>query len=124
MKISVEGAEPESASLVVVLLHGGGSPAPDFLGLSQEFPDDDSLCWLAPQAINRLWFPHPSSHSRQTQQPYLTVSAKSVLGLLENHAHQRIVLMGFADGAGVVAELLSDPDLPTSVVGAWLASAG
>lgn len=124
VKISVEGGDPESASLVIVLLHGAGAPALDFLAISQEFPAGDDLCWLAPQALNRLWYPRPTHTSRSHQQPYLTVSAKSVLGLLENHVSQRLVLMGFADGAGVVAELLADSDLPSSVVGAWMASGG
>lgn len=122
MRISVEGAEPDTAAVVVVLLHGGGAAADDFLALSQEFDDDDEVSWLAPQALQRRWFPEPGSVSRRQQEPYLTVSSKSVLGLLENHAEQRIVLAGFADGASVVAELLCDPDLPRSVVAAWLAS--
>ncbi len=124
MKISVEGADPETARTVVVLLHGEGASALDFLGLSQEFPADEQVCWLAPQAQSRRWYPQPSHHRRREQQPYLTVSAKSVLGLLERHASQRLVLAGFADGAGVVAELLADPELPRSVALAWLASGG
>ncbi len=124
VKISVEGAEPQSASLVVVLLHGAGAPALDFLAISQEFPAGDDLCWLAPQALGRRWYPRPTPESRAHQQPHLTVSAKSVLGLLQEHSSQRLVLMGFADGAGVVAELLTDPELPSSVVAAWIASGG
>lgn len=110
--------------MVVVLLHGGGSSALDFLGLSQEFPPGDDLCWLAPQAMSGRWFPYPVGRARRDQEPHLTVSSKSVLGLLQNHSGQRLALAGFADGAGVVAELLTDPDLPRSVVGAWLASGG
>jgi predicted esterase len=122
MRISVEGGDPESARVVVVLLHGGGASALDVLALSQEFPPGDDLCWLAPQALNARWYPQPGGESRNVQEPHLTVSAKSVLGLLENHASQRLVLMGFADGAGVVGEILCDPDLPGSVKAAWLAS--
>lgn len=124
VKISVEGGDPQSAPLIVVLLHGAAAPALDFLAISQEFPGGDDLCWLAPQALNRLWYPRATHESRAHQEPHLTVSAKSVLGLLQQHASQRLVLIGFADGAGVVAELLTDPELPPSVAGAWIASGG
>lgn len=110
--------------MVVVLLHGGGASADDFLGLSQQFDYSEEICWLAPQAMHRRWFPHPPDRRRRDQQPFLTVSSKSVLGLLQHHGEKRLVLAGFADGASVVAELLADPDLPPSVAAAWLASGG
>jgi predicted esterase len=72
--------------------------------------------------LNQHWHPFPANAPRAKQEPHFTVSVKSILGLLEKHSSQRLVLVGFADGASVVAELLTDPDLPRSVVGAWLAS--
>lgn len=124
MKISVEGGEPDSARVIVVLLHGAGSSALNFLALSQEFPAGDDLCWLAPQALQSRWYSGPDTESRGAKQPMFTVSVKSVLGLLEKHADQRIILAGFADGAGVVSELLTEPELPSSVAAAWMASGG
>lgn len=124
MRISVEGADPDGARQVLILVHGGGSRASDFLGLSQEFEEQEGRCWLAPQAMHAYWFPQPLDAPRAEQEPYLTVSALSLLGLLQQHPEPPIVLMGFADGAGVVAEVLAHPDLPANVVGAWLASGG
>lgn len=124
MKVSVEGAEPDTARLVVVLLHGGGSPALDFLAISQQFEEDDDICWLAPQALHSRWFPGDPSSGRGDMEPHFTVSVQSVLGLLQRHAQQRLVLAGFADGASVTAELLASPELPSSVVAGWLASGG
>lgn len=124
MRISVEGGDPETARVVVVLLHGAGASALDFLALSQEFPPGDDLCWLAPQALQSRWYSGPDTGSRSSKQPMFTVSVKSVLGLLDRHSSQRIMLVGFADGAGVVSELLTDPELPSCVAAAWMASGG
>lgn len=124
MKISVEGAEPHQASLVVVLLHGAGASALDFLSLSQDFEVDEETSFLAPQALNRYWYELPPGKSRGFAEPYFTLSVQSVLGLLQQHSEQAIFLVGFAEGAGVVAELLTKEELPASVKAAWLASGG
>ncbi len=124
MKISVEGAEPENASLIVILLHGGGASGLDFLALSQEFAADDTICYLAPQAIGRHWYENQTGESRGYAEPHFTISVQSVLGLLENHREQAVMIVGFADGAGVAAELLAHQELPPSVKAAWLACGG
>ena len=124
MKISVEGADPHEASLLIVLLHGAGASALDFLALSQQFQVDEATSFLAPQALGRHWFEGDPSEPRGRLEPYFTISVASLLGLLEEHREQAMVLVGFAEGAGVVAELLTSPNLPESVKGAWLASGG
>ena len=124
MKISVEGAEPEQASLIVLLLHGGGASSLDFLALSQEFAEDEDVCFLAPQALGRTWYESQVGESRGFAEPHFTISVQSLLGLLENHREQATMIVGFADGAGVAAELLAHQDLPSSVKSAWLACGG
>lgn len=124
MKISVEGAEPEKASLIVLLLHGGGASGLDFLALSQEFAEDEEICFLAPQALGRNWYENQAGASRGFAEPHFTISVQSLLGLLENHREQATMIVGFADGAGVAAELLAHQDLPSSVKAAWLACGG
>ena len=124
MKISVEGADPHQASLLIVMLHGAGSSGLDFLALSQALKTKDDTSFLAPQALGRHWFESLPGDSRGLAEPQFTLSVLSVLGLLQNHSEQDTVLIGFADGAGVVAELLTHEELPRSVKAAWLASGG
>lgn len=124
MKISVEGADPEQARLIVLLLHGGGASGLDFLALSQEFDEDDDICYLAPQSLGSTWYEGRVGESRGLAEPHFTISVQSIFELLEHHGDRPIFLVGFADGAGIAAEILAREDLPPSVKAAWLACGG
>ncbi len=121
MKVFIEGADPDQARLIVVLLHGGGSGASDILSLSQQFSTPD-LCWLAPQATTPRWYQGDVIASRSAKEPYLTIGVETVLSLLEKHSERPLVLAGFSDGASVVSELVAR--YAPRLAGAWIASGG
>lgn len=121
MKVLIEGADPDQARLIVVLLHGGGSGASDILSLSQHFSQPD-LCWLAPQSGTPRWYEGDVTESRSAKEPFLTMSVETVWSLLENHPDRPLVLAGFSDGAGVASELVAR--YAPKLAGAWIASGG
>lgn len=119
MRVQVAGAEPDEATLVVIMLHGRGGNAGNMLSLSAQF-DFDDICWLAPEPLNGQWYPRGRDDSRSSQEPFLTISLQSVLGLIEKFGAQRVVLAGFSDGGCVVSELLTR--FPADYAGAWILS--
>ena len=102
------GAPIAEARLATVLIHGRGASAEDILGLSQEFHADD-VAYLAPQAAGNTWYPYsflaPTAQNEPGLSSALGVIA-SILATLEEQglAANRIVLMGFSQGACLTAE--------------------
>ena len=119
MKVQVAGAEPDEAQLVVILLHGRGGNADNMLSLSAQF-EADEVCWLAPVAMNGSWFPGQVDEPRSSQEPFLTLSMQSILGLIEKFGAKRVILAGFGQGACLVCELLIH--FPGQYAGAWVFS--
>lgn len=97
------GPTPEQARLAVILVHGRGDSAAGILGLSDEFPLSDVL-WVAPQAAEHTWYPYSFMAPMDRNQPGLD-SGLRVIGALvdslvaEGVALERVVLMGFSQGA-------------------------
>jgi predicted esterase len=95
--------------MMVLLVHGRGSTASDILTLGAELHQEGVL-WVAPQASGRTWYPFSFLSPIQTNEPGLS-SALSVLdGIIREAEHrgvlsERIVLMGFSQGASLSLEL-------------------
>lgn len=121
MKVLVNGPEPDEATLIVILLHEQNATGDDIMGLSVPFEDDD-ICWLAPTALNNSWFPHSPLERRSRNEPYLSLSAEQIKGLIDQFPSGKVVLAGFAQGACLVAELLTRHSPP--LAGAFLFSGG
>jgi predicted esterase len=102
------GAELSDARAMVLAVHGRGATASDILTLAAEF-QDDTFSWIAPQASGRTWYPFSFLSPLQTNEPGLS-SALSVLdGILREAEHrgiasERVVLMGFSQGACLALE--------------------
>ena len=121
MKVLLHGAEPESAKLIVILLHGRGASGEDILGISEEFPDGD-ICWLAPTAMNNTWYPSRFIERRAANEPFLTISTEQVKGLMDQFPPERLILAGFSQGACLTADILARH--PRPLAGAWIFSGG
>ena len=121
MRVLVNGAEPEAAKLIVILLYGRGADGNDILGLSSEFEDDD-ICWLAPTAMNNQWYPGKIGDRRSQSEPFLTISAEQIKGLMAEFPPEKIVLGGFSQGACMTADILAR--YPQELAGAWMFSGG
>ena len=102
------GASSADARVAVVLVHGRGDSASGILGLSSEF-DQDDVAWIAPQAAGHIWYPYSFLAPTQQNEPGLS-SALRVLGEImqtlaaEGIPAERIVLMGFSQGACLAQE--------------------
>lgn len=109
------GPDPRGARAAVVALHGRDQD-PGYLEAHLvdrlDLPD---LAWLLPAAPARSWYPGRFMDPRAANEPQLSHALEVVDELLEDLAEQgvtaeRVVLLGFSQGACVAAEyLLSRP---------------
>lgn len=96
------------ARMMVLLVHGRGATAADIMTLGPEL-HQEGILWVAPQASGRTWYPFSFLSPIATNEPGLS-SALSVLqgivGEAEHHGltSDRIVLMGFSQGASLSLE--------------------
>ena len=102
------GPAPREARLAVVLIHGRGDSATGILGLAPEFNVDD-VAWIAPQAAGHTWYPYsflaPMDQNEPGLSSGLNVLAELVQSLAaEGVAAERLVLMGFSQGACLAQE--------------------
>lgn len=104
------GAPLDTASAVVVMVHGRNAAAANILSLAAPLERPD-LAYLAPAAAGRTWYPYTFLSERQKNEPYLS-SALQVLADLADDlgargiARDRIVFLGFSQGACLSSEFL------------------
>ncbi len=102
------GASLGDARLVAIMLHGRGASAEDILGLASEFSATD-IAYLAPQAAGSTWYPYSFLSPIPQNQPGLDSALGVISGLCDELEEQgiasdRIVLMGFSQGACLASE--------------------
>lgn len=102
------GPAVKDARRIAILLHGRGSSAEDILGLAHEFAAKD-VAYLAPQAAGHTWYPQSFLAPLAQNEPWLGSALRVVpalLGALERQgvAADRVVLMGFSQGACLALE--------------------
>jgi predicted esterase len=96
------------ARLAAILLHGRGASADDILGLSRELSAPD-VTYLAPQATGHTWYPYSFLAPLEQNAPGI-ISALGVISRLLQELQQqgvpadRVVLMGFSQGACLASE--------------------
>ncbi|BCX05100.1 MAG: phospholipase/carboxylesterase [Candidatus Roseilinea sp.] len=106
--ILMRGAPLDQARLAVILLHGRGASAEDILTLADALPRF-GVAFFAPQAANGSWYPNRFIAPVETNEPHLT-SALEVVGDLtakivaRGIPHERIMLLGFSQGACLALE--------------------
>ena len=105
------GAPQKDARLVAILLHGRGASAEDILGLTAQFTASD-IAYLAPQAAGSTWYPYSFLAPFDQNAPWLDSALRlieSLLGKLrqESVPPERVVLMGFSQGACLALEFVA-----------------
>ncbi len=119
------GPDPKTAPLSILFIHGRGSSAESILSLYPDLGIDDCAAF-APQAAGHTWYPHSFLAPLEENQPYLDSALAKiesiVSGLLaQNIPPQRIVLLGFSQGACLASEFVARHPRP---YGALLALTG
>ncbi len=105
----VEAGMPlERATGAIVALHGRGSSAEDILGLAAAL-DPDGFTYLAPQAASHTWYPNPFTAPIPSNEPSLSSALRAVAATVARVTvggipHERIVLLGFSQGACLALE--------------------
>ncbi len=113
-----QGAAPGEATAAAVLVHGRGSNPEDMLGLAGALarqmasPDVDlsGFVWIALRAPGGSWYPYGFMEALEKNQPQLDASLATVASSVdelvgEGVARERIVLIGFSQGACLSTEL-------------------
>ena len=104
----VHAGEPlGSTRAAMILLHGRGATAEDIMTIADEV-QQPGWAYLAPQAAGNTWYPNPFTAPTETNEPYLS-SALSMVSTLVARLEarvpvQRIVLLGFSQGACLTLE--------------------
>lgn len=107
-QIHAAGEPLETAKAAVIMLHGRGASAQSILSLIDGI-GIDQIAFLAPQAADNTWYPYSFLQPIASNEPYLT-SALNTVKLLVDHVWQaglsteRIMLLGFSQGACLAAE--------------------
>lgn len=102
------GPSPADARLAAILVHGRGSSAEDMLGLAEEFNGRD-VAYVAPQAAGRTWYPYSFLAPIPQNEPGISSGLRVLSDLtrdLEQQGipHNRIVIIGFSQGACLALE--------------------
>ena len=102
------GPAAGQASVAVILVHGRGDSASGILGLADAL-DAPHVAWLAPQAAGHAWYPFSFLVPMERNEPGLSSGLAVIDGLVdtlrgEGLPPERIVLMGFSQGACLAQE--------------------
>ena len=116
------GAEVETATAAMILLHGRGATAQDILTLAHEF-HAPRIAFLAPQAANATWYPNRFIAPVASNEPWLTSALAVVDGLVATLVsagipHERVAMLGFSQGGCLALESAArQPRRSAGVVG-------
>ena len=103
------GAPLDPSRAVMIMAHGRGASPEDILGLAGALRHPE-FTYLAPTAANNTWYPYSFLTEIAKNEPWLS-SALDVLGSLVDDVaargvpRERIVLLGFSQGACLSGEL-------------------
>lgn len=110
-RILTAGAPIQDARGAVITLHGRGASADDIIGLSTHLGQDD-IAYFAPQAAGSVWYPQRFLEPKALNQPWLDSALGVVHALVDDIiaagiARNRIVLLGFSQGACLALEAVA-----------------
>jgi phospholipase/carboxylesterase len=95
------------ARAAMILVHGRGASAADIMTIGAELMQP-GFAYLAPQAAGNTWYPYPFTAPMESNEPYLSsaleVVATVVISVEESIPAERIVLLGFSQGACLTLE--------------------
>ncbi len=109
MPVLRRGLPPEEARAALLLVHGRGVSAQDFLRLADEL-DTEGLALLAPQAEGNSWYPHGFLAPLEENEPGVSSAIGLLADLIDSLGSagippERIALLGFSQGACLALEL-------------------
>ena len=101
------GPELEEAESAVVLIHGRGDSAQGILALAPEL-QAPRTAFLAPQAVGLSWYPYSFLSEVELNEPWLSSALDRVKAAVTAVStvipKERVVLMGFSQGACLALE--------------------
>jgi len=109
--ISIAGKDISGAKKVLVMLHGRGGNAREFLSLANHLDVSDFVLF-APQATNSSWYPHSFLAKPAQNEPWLSSALEILNDLLEEIkskgiTSENIYFTGFSQGACLTAEFVT-----------------
>ena len=115
-RVGQAGASLARARLAVVMLHGRGGSADDMLGLAAHLAIAD-IGYLAPEAAGNSWWPQSFLAPLAANEPGLSSALDVVARLLthldrEGFASERVVVLGFSQGACLALESIARAGRP------------
>jgi phospholipase/carboxylesterase len=119
-RVFEDGAPLSRARLAVIMLHGRGGSAADILSLAEHFAVPD-IAYVAPEAAGQSWWPQSFLAPLAANEPGLSSSLDAVARLvahLERYDfnRQRIVVLGFSQGACLALEYVARAEAPCNAV--------
>ncbi|TAN31442.1 phospholipase [bacterium] len=106
-KLLLAGEPLAKARAAMILVHGRGASAADIMTLGAEL-ERPGFAFLAPQAAGGTWYPHPFIAPLESNEPYLSSALEVLEGLMATVEatipQQRVVLLGFSQGACLTLE--------------------
>ena len=105
------GQPLETASKVLILLHGRGSTAEDILSLSQHLHVQE-FALVAPQATANTWYPYSFLALPERNEPWLSSALELLAGLVKElnkkgFDNKQIYFAGFSQGACLTLEFVT-----------------
>lgn len=105
------GAPLQQAPYALVLVHGRGGTADGMLPIARAAGAVDGA-WIAPRAAGGSWYPHRFLDAFAANAPYLESALAAVhrgvqLAVSAGISHERIVLVGFSQGACLSLEYVA-----------------
>jgi predicted esterase len=105
----LDAGEPlGTAPMAVILLHGRNAGPENILDLAPRIAST-GVTWIAPAAANRTWYPYSFMADLAANEPHLSSALSVVAGQVARAeaagvARDRVVLMGFSQGACLATE--------------------
>jgi phospholipase/carboxylesterase len=105
------GARLEDAEAAVVLVHGRGATAQSILQMADEFRRE-GVALLAPQAAGNEWYPNSFLAPVESNEPGRTSGLEAIAAAVDGAVAadipvDRIMLLGFSQGACLASEFLA-----------------
>jgi predicted esterase len=110
LRIERWGDAPERAALAVLAVHGRDQE-PGFMRSVADRVALPGFAWYAPAAPGRTWYPKRFTEPLAENEPFLSAALRAlgaVLGVVgrDGFGAERVVLLGFSQGACLLAEYL------------------
>jgi predicted esterase len=106
--LHVMGAPLDAAKAACLMIHGRGATAESILALAEEFPHAE-LVYVAPQAAGNTWYPQSFLRPIESNEPALSSALALVDAVVAELVevgipHEKIILLGFSQGACLATE--------------------